>query len=109
MTGGPSRLPPLFDDAVLSAPVAEHDATAAGPVVVGQSFNFLQAPTLSWRATAWRPVASSVYIGGGMPMETVAAMAEPISPMTSSWYAVSARAEAAHRGAPAGARSSGPR
>ncbi len=38
------------------------DATEDGPVVVGQSFNFLQAPTLSWRATAWRPDVSLIPV-----------------------------------------------
>ncbi len=38
------------------------DATAAGSVVVGQSFNFFQAPTLSWRATAWRPDVSPIPV-----------------------------------------------
>ncbi|MCI0676025.1 MAG: dockerin type I domain-containing protein [Phycisphaerales bacterium] len=38
------------------------DPTAAGTVVVGESFNFLQAPTLSWRATAWRPDVSLIPV-----------------------------------------------
>src|SRR5262245_49792311 len=41
-----------------SAAIAISDPTAAGPVVVGQSFTKFSPPTLSWRAVAWRPNVS---------------------------------------------------
>ena len=34
------------------------DPTPAGPIIVGESFSAFQPPTLSWRATAWRPDVS---------------------------------------------------
>lgn len=45
-----------------SVAVAISDPTAAGPVVVGQSFTKFSAPTLSWRAVAWRPDVSTTPI-----------------------------------------------
>jgi hypothetical protein len=38
--------------------MAISDATEVGPVIVGQSFSAFTPPTLSWRATAWRPDVS---------------------------------------------------
>ena len=39
--------------------MAISDATALGPpVIVGESFSAFTPPTLSWRATAWRPAVS---------------------------------------------------
>jgi len=45
-----------------SVAIAISDATAAGPVVVGQSFTKFSPPTLSWRAVAWRPSVSTTPI-----------------------------------------------
>jgi hypothetical protein len=42
--------------------LAISDPTPAGPVVIGQSFSTFTTPTLSWRATAWRPDASPAPI-----------------------------------------------
>jgi hypothetical protein len=45
-----------------SVAAAISDPTTAGPVVVGQSFTQFSAPTLSWRAVAWRPGVSTTPI-----------------------------------------------
>ncbi|HEX2686322.1 MAG TPA: hypothetical protein VHN14_06875 [Kofleriaceae bacterium] len=45
-----------------SVAAAISDPTAAGPVVVGQSFTTFSSPTLSWRAVAWRPTISTTSI-----------------------------------------------
>ena len=45
-----------------SVAVAISDPTAAGPVVVGQSFTKFSSPSLSWRAVAWRPSVSTAPI-----------------------------------------------
>lgn len=38
------------------------DPTAAGPVVVGESFTKFSSPTLSWRAVVWRPNFSTTPV-----------------------------------------------
>jgi hypothetical protein len=45
-----------------SVAIAISDATAAGPVVVGQSFTKFSPPTLSWRAVTWRPSVSTTPV-----------------------------------------------
>jgi hypothetical protein len=45
-----------------SVAISISDPTAAGPVVVGQSFTKFSPPTLSWRAVAWRPNVSTTPV-----------------------------------------------
>lgn len=45
-----------------SAAYAISDSTAAGPVVVGESFTKFSLPSLSWRAVAWRPNISTAPV-----------------------------------------------
>ena len=45
-----------------SVAVAISDPTAAGPIVVGESFTKFSAPSLSWRAVVWRPNISTAPV-----------------------------------------------
>src|SRR5262245_19324234 len=63
--------PPMYELVELSAipgstqncvVVGISDHTGAGPIVIGQAFSAFTNPTLSWRATAWRPDVSLLPI-----------------------------------------------